>query len=108
MMKNITKEIKEAISANALWSVSDFFYFIEMLNNKGYETSYWEGEEYWVTLLHSGIRIGYIWQKYPLIFIKEDHAEDMRAKPDFEIASKNLAAARHVQTTPPMFFNSTL
>jgi hypothetical protein len=49
-----------------------------MLNNKGFETSYWKGEEDWATLLHSGIRIGYIWQKYPLIFIKEDRGDDMK------------------------------
>ena len=76
-MKNITKQIREAISVDTLWSISDFFNFIEMLNNKGFKTSHWIGEENWATLLLDSVLIGYIWQKYPLIFIKEDHVDEL-------------------------------
>jgi hypothetical protein len=76
-MKNITTQIKEAISVNALWSISDFFYFLEILNDNGFETSYWKGEENWAGLIHNDVLIGYIWHKYPLIFIKEDRADEI-------------------------------
>jgi len=76
-MKNITKQIKEAIAVNALWVVSDFYYFLEKLNDKGFETSHWIGEENWATILFNDKLIGFIWQKYPLIFIKEDHADEL-------------------------------
>lgn len=77
-MKNITVQIKEAIAVNALWRISDFFYFIEILNGAGFKISYWKDEENWATLLHNGEVITYIWQKYPLIFVREDCVEDLK------------------------------
>ena len=76
-MKNITKQIKQALAVDTLGSVSDFFYFIETLANVGFEISYWKGEENCATLLKKGVVIGYIWQKYPLMFINEDYGDEI-------------------------------
>lgn len=72
-MRNITKQIKEAIVVDALWSISDFFYCIEKLGNNGFEISYWKDDENWAGISCKGAGIGYIWQNYPLIFIREDY-----------------------------------
>jgi hypothetical protein len=77
-MRNITKKIKEAIAINALWSVSDFFYFLEMLKDGGFEISLWKDEEDWAAVSFDGIPTGYIWQKYPFVYVKADYAREMK------------------------------
>jgi len=72
-MKNITQEIKNAINQNILWSVKIFFDFIEKLRVEEIEVSYWEGEENWATLGVENIPIGYLWKKYPLMFIQSNY-----------------------------------
>jgi hypothetical protein len=47
----------------------------------GFETSYWKDEENWATFSLNGVLIGYIWHKYPLIFIKEDNANEIKTFP---------------------------
>ncbi|BAU56159.1 hypothetical protein MgSA37_04356 [Mucilaginibacter gotjawali] len=81
-MRNITKQIKKAISVNATWCISDFFYFIEMLKNNGFETSFWEGEENWAELLLNRGVVGYVWQKYPLIIIDERCTAEIKGSID--------------------------
>lgn len=72
-MENITQKIKSAINQNILWSPSIFFEFIESLKKKKIEVSYWEEEENWATLIIDKKPIGYLWKRYPVLFIQSDN-----------------------------------
>ncbi len=77
-MKNITQEIKNAINQNVLWSIGMFFDFIENLRNEKIEVSYWEGEENWATLIIDEKPIGYLWKKYPVLFIQKGYLNKVK------------------------------
>lgn len=68
-MRNITQDIVKAIGIDLLWSVDQFYLFIEAIGLLGLKVNHWEGEENWATVANgSDELIGYIWQKYPLVF----------------------------------------
>jgi hypothetical protein len=67
----ITQNILNAISKDVLWSVDLFFKFIEQLQKKQYIVSYWENEENWASISFEGTLVGYLWKKYPLLFIEK-------------------------------------
>jgi hypothetical protein len=77
MIRNITSEIKKAIAVDAPWSFNDFYYIIELLEQKGFGVSHWRGEENWAGISESSELVAYVWLKYPLIFIKADHADEI-------------------------------
>lgn len=76
-MKNITLDIKTAISKNVLWRTNEFFNALERLENKNYEISFWEGDENWATVLVNNKVIAYLWQKYPLGFVNSEYMSIM-------------------------------
>lgn len=106
-MKDITQQIKNAISQDVLWSIDIFFVVKEHLIKNGYEVSYWENEENWAIILIKNKTIAYLWKKYPLIFVNSQysktvrdllreynflsfiHVEDFKKK-DFKITSESL------------------
>ncbi len=109
-MRNITKQIKEAIAVNALWNGSDFFYCLEKLGNNGVGISYWKDDEYWAGISYKGEGIGYIWQKYPLIFIREDYANEIlpfinELSYIVLIISKDMATAEFTMDVDEDMFN---
>lgn len=77
-MKNITQEIKDAISQNIVWSINIFFDFIENFRKEDIEVSYWDGEENWVTLIIDKKPIGYLWKKYPVLLIQSDYLNNVK------------------------------
>lgn len=77
-MENITTKIKDAISQNILWSINVFFDFIEKIRSEDIEVSYWDGEENWATLIIDKKPIGYLWKKYPLIFIQRNYLNKVK------------------------------
>lgn len=77
-MKNITKEIKDAINQNILWSINIFFDFIEKFRKEDIEVSYWDGEENWATLIIDKKPIGYLWKKYPVLLIQSDYLNKVK------------------------------
>ena len=77
-MKNITQEIKDAISQNIVWSINIFFDFIENFRKEDIEVSYWDGEENWATLIIDKKPIGYLWKKYPVLLIQSDYLNNVK------------------------------
>jgi hypothetical protein len=77
-MRNITENIKRAISTEALWSVSDFFYFIGCVKGKNLKISFSLGDEEWAQVLFGDILVGYVWKKSPLIFIATDFIKSIK------------------------------
>lgn len=77
-MKNITQDIKKAINQNVLWSINTFYDFIETIRNKGFEVSFWDGEENWAILIVAKTNIGYLWEKYPLLFIQSNYLDNIK------------------------------
>jgi hypothetical protein len=77
-MIDITPKIKAAISTNVLWSISLFFECIEQLQNT-FTVSHWQDEENWAGISSGEETVGYLWRKYPLLFIKEEYSTDIKA-----------------------------
>lgn len=44
-----------------------------MLREHKFKISYWENEENWATIIVNGEPIGYLWKKYPVLFIENDY-----------------------------------
>lgn len=76
-MKDITQSIEKAISQDALWR-KDFPNAIKKLKDTGYTISFWENDENWGSILSDDNIIGYIWGKYPLVFIKSQYADAIK------------------------------
>lgn len=72
-MKDVTKDIKNAISQDVLWRTSIFFEYTQLLRKNEFEISYWEGEENWATISISNSPVGYLWRKYPVLFIVDKY-----------------------------------
>lgn len=72
-MRDITQEIRNAIDQNIPWSIDVFFDTIERLGREHVEISYWDGEENWATLAIDKRPIGYLWKKYPFLFVQSDY-----------------------------------
>ena len=77
-MKDITNVIKTAISSNVVWAINLFFSIVEKIKEKGFKISFWEGEENWASILVDDKIIGYVWKRYPLIFIISQYANEIR------------------------------
>lgn len=75
-MKNITKNIKKAISTEVLWSIDDFYSLIEALERNNLEIDFTEeDEDRWAQVVLGDIIIAYVWKKYPLMFVKAENAK---------------------------------
>jgi hypothetical protein len=74
-MIDITQDVRSAISQDVLWAVEMFFIIKEQLKNNGYEILFWENEENWATIDIEDRSIGFIWKRYPLIFIIDEDAK---------------------------------
>jgi hypothetical protein len=74
-MKNITEDIKKALSIDVLWSIEQFYLFIEFAKKENFEINYWDGEENWAIISLNNNKIGYIWQKCPLVLISREYSE---------------------------------
>jgi hypothetical protein len=77
-MKDITWDLKEAISKDVLWSISQFFIVIEELQKSKYEVSFWKEEENWASLNLNNEAIGFLWRTYPVMLIVNTYASDIR------------------------------
>lgn len=71
-MIDLTKKIINSVGLNVLWKIQGFYLWKECFEKLGYQTSFWEHEENWATILQEGEIAGYIWQDNPLIILKED------------------------------------
>lgn len=76
-MKDITRSIEKAISQNVLWR-QEFSGVIKKLQDNGYIISFWENEENWASILLDNNIIGYMWEKYPLVFIKAQYSDSVK------------------------------
>lgn len=77
-MKDITHSIEKAINQDVLWRPS-FFKIIKKLQDDRYIISFWENEENWASILLGDSIIGYIWEKYPLVFIKSQYSGSIKS-----------------------------
>lgn len=77
-MKDITHSIEKAISQDVLWR-QGFFNIIKKLQDNGYIISFWENEENWASILLDDKIIGYMWEKYPLAFIKSQYSDSIKS-----------------------------
>jgi len=77
-MKDITHSIEKAISQNASWR-QGFSNVIKKLQDNGYIVSFWENEENWASILLDDSLIGYMWEKYPLVFIKSQYSDSIKS-----------------------------
>lgn len=74
-MINITDKVTRAKEKDVLWRPSEFNSFLQWLNrDKQLTLSYWDDEENWASLLRGGVILGYIWNRYPLIFIDKSES----------------------------------
>ena len=71
-MKDLTKLLTLAVHQEITWSISYFYETLEQIERSEFETSFWEGEENWATILKNGSVIGYVWKKYPFIALQSD------------------------------------
>lgn len=78
-MKEISGIIKRTISSNVDWGFSIFYLVIDTLKSAGVQTSFWEGEENWASILLKNKTIGYIWKKYPLIIIEKESIPNFKS-----------------------------
>lgn len=70
-MRDITEEIKKAISSPNMWNISNFDKFVQDMA-KYMQISYWENEENWASILNETLEVkGFIWRKYPLIVLEK-------------------------------------
>ncbi|GGE91482.1 hypothetical protein SAMN05443634_11213 [Chishuiella changwenlii] len=53
------------------WCFNSFFITIDEFKRKGLKVSFWENEENWASISNAdNITVGYLWNKYPLLFIE--------------------------------------
>ncbi|NLR62518.1 hypothetical protein HGH93_30785 [Chitinophaga polysaccharea] len=76
-MEDITDSIVKAIRQDVLW-MQTLVYVVEKLQNNGYTISFWENEENWAIMLRNDSVIGYMWKKYPLVFIKSPYNDAIK------------------------------
>ncbi|MGD1841116.1 MAG: hypothetical protein ACFB0B_09495 [Thermonemataceae bacterium] len=74
-MRDITDTFKNAIKSNLSWSMDDFYQLVETIREKTYEVSFWENVENWATISKHGQVEGYLWSKYPVIFVSASQWE---------------------------------
>ena len=74
-MIDITNSIWQAQANAANWTNDRFFACMEALKASGFDPSYWEGEERWVTIAIDNNVIGYLWRRYPLVFIAQQYSD---------------------------------
>ncbi|WP_142686761.1 hypothetical protein [Chitinophaga polysaccharea] len=77
-MRDITHSIEKAINQDVLWR-QGFFNIIKKLEGNGYIISFWENEENWASILLGDEIIGYMWEKYPLVFIKSQYSDSIKS-----------------------------
>ena len=89
--KNISDVLEGIDKKDVLWSVSDFFGAKGFLSERQFYLSHWEGEENWAQISTDDKVLGYLWKRYPLLFVKESEVhrlKELRAKfPYIEIVS---------------------
>ncbi|WP_333662216.1 hypothetical protein [Chishuiella changwenlii] len=52
------------------WRFNSFFITTDEFKRKGLNVSFWENEENWASISNAdNITVGYLWNKYPLLFI---------------------------------------
>jgi len=74
-MKDITEYLLAAVNKDVLWSVSCFYEIVEQFTENNYTVSYWEGEENWAVIISEGIIVGYLWYKYPMLFVLKTYKD---------------------------------
>jgi hypothetical protein len=74
-MIDLTPYLEKAINTDTLWSIGDFYIFLDILKDAGIYISHWEGEEDWANISIDKLEIGYIWRKYPFMFILSKHLD---------------------------------
>lgn len=77
-MRNITSDIKKAIQINVVWSVDEFYLFLETARINNFDISYWDDEETWATLLLDSVMVGYVYRKFPLVLLSVNDKDDVR------------------------------
>lgn len=78
-MKDITQDILNAAKKNVLWSIDLFFHFLEEISKTHIDVSYWKDEENWATIIIDKKPIGYLWKKYPVLFIQEQFLSSLNS-----------------------------
>lgn len=84
-MKDITTILENVLDRDTDWQHSLFYSFTESLNNLDFDVSFWEGEENWATVIYNTQAVGYVWKKYPLIFLTKETSTSIKdLRKDFE------------------------
>ncbi len=78
-MRNITNEIRNARSQNIMWSLNEFYIVIEKLLNYPFEVDIPDEQVNWSEIIRNHELIGYIWKKYPLIFITKEYSKKIES-----------------------------
>jgi hypothetical protein len=73
-MRNITEDIKKSIYADIPWRINQFYSFLEEIKLLDINILYSNGEDNWASIVSNNTLIGYVWRKYPLVFIVTDKA----------------------------------
>lgn len=78
-MKDITIDIKNAAAKDVPWSFNNFFDVLDLLKLSGFEISFCdEDDEKWAQINLNKQQVGYIWKRYPLIFISTGCADSVQ------------------------------
>ena len=88
-MRDITNDIKKAIQTKVLWSVDQFYLFLEVAEENNFGISYWDGEENWATLSLDDVLIGYVHRKFPFAFLlkeQEGHIKNVFNKFEYLVS----------------------
>ncbi len=78
-MRDLTPIFKLAISQNILWKISEFYAVINLIKQKEFEISHWDTEDNWAAVVRLGKPVGYVWQKYPLLFVESKYVNSMQS-----------------------------
>ncbi|SDP75197.1 hypothetical protein SAMN05428975_2511 [Mucilaginibacter sp. OK268] len=77
-MRDITNDIKKAIETNVLWSIDQFYLFLEVAEENNFGISYWDDEINWATLLSDDVMIGYVYLKFPFALLSKEHQGNLK------------------------------
>lgn len=80
-MKDLTNIITNIIRVyDGDWIFNDFFTILSILKKSGFEISFWKEEENWASVIHNSKVVGFLWSKYPLLFIENKYKNLIKKK----------------------------
>lgn len=68
-MRNLTQQFREALPNALLWRNRDFYEVMAVIFSTEFSLIFWEGQDNWAVIRDGETEVGYIWKKYPVIFV---------------------------------------